>query len=127
VEAAGGLASDADQDKVNLADTVRDGQQLYIPHLNTPAPPSPTPMSGTTGNSTAIGASSGARADGLVNINTASTAELQTLHGIGPAFAERIIAYRQANGPFADPADIKKVKGIGDAVYEQNKARITVR
>ena len=62
---------------------------------------------------------------GPINLNTATKAELDTLPGIGPALADRIIEYRQKNGPFQRAEDIKKVSGIGDKVYENIKDRIT--
>jgi len=122
VEAAGGLASDADPEGVNLADSLVDGNQVFIPRVGTPPPPSPTPIAGSSG----LGAESAKSGLGLVNINTASSAELDTLPGIGPAYAGRIIAYREAHGPFASPAQIMQVKGIGEATYEKIKDRITV-
>ena len=61
-----------------------------------------------------------------VNINTASKEELMTLDGIGETYAERIIAFRDQNGPFQNPEDILKVKGIGEKTYEANQDRIIV-
>ena len=61
-----------------------------------------------------------------VNINTASIEELITLDGIGETYAERIIEFRDKNGPFQKPEDILKVKGIGDKIFEANQDRITV-
>jgi len=63
---------------------------------------------------------------GLININTANSSELQSLNGIGPAYAQRIIDYRTQNGPFQKIEDIKKVSGIGDATYLKIKDYITV-
>lgn len=62
----------------------------------------------------------------MVNINTASKEELMQLEGVGSVVAERIVEYREANGPFAAPEDIMNVKGIGSSTYEKNKDRITV-
>ena len=61
-----------------------------------------------------------------VNINTASTEELMQLEGVGSAYAQKIIQYREANGPFENPEDITNVKGIGNSTYEKNRDRITV-
>jgi competence protein ComEA len=116
VEAAGGLTEAADEEAVNLADYVRDGQQVHIAGRGTPSAPRPTSMTAES-----------AGAQGLVNINTATAAELESLPGIGKAYAERIIAYRQEHGPFTDPAQIMEVKGIGPARYEQIRLLITVR
>jgi len=64
---------------------------------------------------------------GKININTADREELMLLEGIGESYAERIIEYRQANGPFQQPEDIMKVKGIGPKIFELNKDRIQVQ
>lgn len=61
-----------------------------------------------------------------VNINIASEEELMQLEGIGSSYAQKIIEYREANGPFETPEGIMNVKGIGSATYEKNKDRITV-
>jgi competence protein ComEA len=62
-----------------------------------------------------------------VNINTAGVKELMTLTGVGRKAAERIVAYREARGPFKRPDDVKKVEGVGEAVWEKNRPRIVVR
>ncbi|MBC7235445.1 MAG: helix-hairpin-helix domain-containing protein [Chloroflexi bacterium] len=121
VDAAGGLALGADEARINLADFVSDGQQVFVPYLGTPAPLSPTPLSAGRGAASLAGGSVG-----LVNINTASAAELETLPGIGPAYAQRIIDYREQNGPFVDKSEIMRVNGIGQACYERIVDRITV-
>ncbi len=61
-----------------------------------------------------------------ININRATAEEIAQLKGIGPSYAERIIAYRETNGPFKSPEEITKVKGIGTKTFEANKGRITV-
>ncbi len=122
VEAAGGLTSDADPERVNLADRIQDAQQVFIPRLGKTPPPSPTPIAASLSGST----ESGQLGHGLININTASVAELDALPGIGPVYAARIIAYREDHGPFPSPAEIVQVKGIGTATYEKIEGRITV-
>ena len=62
-----------------------------------------------------------------VNINKASVADLMELKNIGEKYAERIVAYREKNGPFQKPEDITNVKGIGPKIFELNKGRITVK
>jgi competence protein ComEA len=117
VEAASGPASDADLDCINLALELQDQQQVYVPHQGEQSPPSP--VSG--------GASEGGETVGtLVNINAATEAELKTLPRIGPATAQRIIAYREVNGPFAAIEDIQDVPGIGPATFAGLEELITV-
>ena len=65
-------------------------------------------------------------ADGMVNINTASVDELMQLQKVGPKTAERIVAYRDANGPFKSVDDLQSVKGVGEKILELNKGRMTV-
>lgn len=129
VEAAGGMAPDADEERMNLADRLVDGQQVYVPRRGTPIPPSPTAAarlsSASPGHSGASGEA--VAVDGVVNINTATVAELETLPGIGPALAQRIVEHREANGPFADPAEIVAVRGIGEATYTKLADRIAVQ
>ena len=63
---------------------------------------------------------------GLVNLNTANVEQLMTLEGIGESYAERIIEFREKNGPFQSPEDLLKVKGIGEKTLEVNKGRIII-
>jgi len=115
--AAGGATSDADLDCINLAQEVRDQQQVYVPRRGEASPP-------------AAGASGGANARGTtgvkVNINTATAAELETLPRIGPTMAQRIVEYREANGPFKTVEDIQNVPGIGPTTFAGIKDLITV-
>ena len=86
--------------------------------LQNPAPAASSAKNDTT--------SPAAPVTGLVNINTASLGELDTLPGIGPAYAQAIINYRTTNGPFVRIEDIEKVKGIGPKTFEKMKSRITI-
>lgn len=86
--------------------------------LQNPTPTTSMVSSDTTATATPI--------TGIVNINTASVSELDTLPGIGPAYAQAIINYRTANGPFIRIEDIEKVKGIGPKTFEKMKSRITI-
>jgi competence protein ComEA len=61
-----------------------------------------------------------------ININTASSQELSQLKGVGPAYADKIVTYREANGPFAKPEDLVNVPGIGAKTFETNKDQIVV-
>ena len=62
----------------------------------------------------------------VVNINTATQAELETLQGVGPAKAKAIVEYRKKNGPFKSPDDLEKVNGIGPAIMKKVRKDITV-
>lgn len=109
VAAAGGLADEADAGGVNLARVLVDGEQLVVPKVGE-APP---PAAAATGGHAAAAASGGGR----VSLNQADVAALDTLPRIGPALAQRIIDWREANGPFTDVSQLLEVAGIGDAVY----------
>ena len=102
LELAGGLTVDADTSTINLASKITDEQIIKIPEL------------------------SGIEENGLININTANTASLDTLPNVGYDTASKIVQYRQDNGPFKTIADIKNVSGIGDATFEKIKNLITV-
>ena len=103
---AGGASKEADLDRINLAATLADGQQIYVPHQGEQDLPVQPPAAESAGGT-------------RININTASAEALETLPGIGPTLAQRIVAYRQANGPFAAVQDIMAVSGIGPAVFAQ--------
>ncbi|MGK9147240.1 ComEA family DNA-binding protein [Plantibacter flavus] len=102
IAAAGGLLPEADQAGVNLARFVSDGEQLRVPMTGE------TPVGAVPGQ-----APSGAVGASPVNLNTASAAELVGLPRIGEALAARIVAWREANGPFATVDDLGAVEGIG--------------
>lgn len=110
IEAAGGFAEGAAQGQLNLARVVADGEQVDVPSQEAiAAAAAPTAAAG--GGSPAAGAAAGA---GRVNINTADAATLQTLDGIGQATAAKIVADREANGPYKTIEDLTRVSGIGD-------------
>ncbi len=113
VEAAGGPAADADLERINLAVELRDQQQVYVPRQGEENPPS-------------LVSGGGDSATTPVNINTAMSAELETLPRIGPTTAQRIMEYREASGPFGTIEDIQNVPGIGPATFEGLKDLITV-
>lgn len=124
---------DADLSALNLAEILKDQKKLVVPRKMEQQAPGQNVVSQTMqvqapGNVavSSLQATPPARSSGLVNINTAGAAELDTLPGIGPALAERILQYRQANGPFQTIEDIKNVSGIGDKKYANLQHRITV-
>lgn len=116
LDAVGGAAADADLDSVNLAASLVDNQHVIVPRCT------PTPRPAVEVASAAKGAS----ATMLLNINTASAVELETLPHIGPAMAQRIIAYREAHGPFERIEDLQEVEGIGETRYRDLAPLITV-
>jgi len=120
IEAAGGITDDADLVRINLALELQDQQQIYVPHKDEVDAPPPV----ADGQSRSP--SGGIELSGQVNINTATIEELDTLPGIGPGYAQRIVEYRQLNGPFGSIEEITLVSGIGDATFEKIRDRITV-
>lgn len=130
VDAAGGLLTSANVDSINLAALLEDGQQLNIPYKAGEEPS--TQNSGGGGDELNLpgGAEeptdTGGGENELININTASLEELDSLPGIGPSIAQRIIDYRDQNGPFAAIEDILNVSGIGPSTFDQIKDLITV-
>lgn len=113
VAAAGGFTSTADQAALNLAQVVEDGQQIVV------AVQGAAPAQSSTG-----AAGAGAAAGGTVDINSADATALETLDGIGPALAERILAYRTAHGGFRSVNDLQNVTGIGPKKFAAIKANV---
>lgn len=111
IEKAGGLKKDAVLEAFNQAEVITDGQMIEIP---------------TYKEQKAAAAEQAAEADGLVNINTATVAELMTLNGIGEAKASAIVTYREEHGAFTDIEQLKNVSGIGESTYANVKDLITV-
>ncbi|MBF4570957.1 ComEA family DNA-binding protein [Herbiconiux sp. VKM Ac-1786] len=135
VAAAGGFAPTADSASVNLARPLVDGEQLRVLAVGE-TPPAPLPGApvaaapGAADSSAGSGAGSGAAAPGgaptLVDLNTATEIDLDTLPRIGPAMATRIVAYRDANGPFASIDDLLQIPGIGDKTLESLRPLLTL-
>jgi competence protein ComEA len=116
IEAAGGANSDADLSHLNLAQHLSDGEQVHVPQIGES---SVLPSQSEDGESEVT-------VTWPLNINTAAQAELETLPGIGPVLAQRIIEYREAHGPFATIEDIQNVPGIGPEKFDDIKDLITV-
>ncbi len=117
ISAAGGFLAEANKTGINLARALEDGEQLDVPYMEGGSPV-------IQDVSTAV-ATAASNAE-LININIASQAELESLPGIGPTTAKKIIQYREQNGPFLTAEDIINVSGIGPGTYERIKDLITV-
>jgi competence protein ComEA len=112
VNRAGGARKGADLTTLNLAAPLTDGTQIVVPKPGATAP-------GGTGTTSTGGAT-------IININTASETDLETLPGVGPVTAAAIIDYRTQNGPFATVDDLVDVSGIGPATLEEMRPFVTV-
>jgi competence protein ComEA len=115
--AAGGVLPGTDIALLNLARKVTDGELILVGVTAPPGAPGEAPPGDTTG---------GAAAGGKVNLNTATLAQLDSLPGVGPVLAQRILDHREKNGPFRTVSDLRQVEGIGDTRYEQLKELVTV-
>ena len=116
IDLAGGSLPGANLESINLAAFLKDGDRIFVPEIN---------ESGVPGDSRSPGnVLPGIQT--LIDINTASQAELESLPDIGPATALDIITYREQNGPFKTIEEIENVKGIGPKTFESIKAFITV-
>jgi len=121
IDKAGGITEDADLSKVNLAYVLSDGQKLYIPSLQDDE--LIQTVTDGSGDDVIVG---GETSNKIVNINKANQTELETLVGIGPSTALKIIEYRKENGSFKKIEDLMNVPGIGQAKFDAIKNDITV-
>lgn len=111
IKAAGDSAPGADLSTINLARVLSDGEQIYV--------------DATVTNSAGVRVSKVVRS-GPININRATASQLDSLDGIGPVIARRIIEYRKSNGPFITIEDLQKVSGIGVAKFATIKSKVRV-
>lgn len=126
IEAAGGLTEDSDISNVNLAYVLDDGVKVKIPTIDDEGKETEeTYISEDSGKNVIL--QEDEKAGSIVNINKATQTELETLPGIGPSLAGRIISYREQNGKFKTVEDIKNVAGIGDSKFENIKDFIKVK
>ena len=115
IEKAGGLKENADISNINLASILEDGIKIYIPTIEENKEEVNNVKDECNYN------------DNYININTATQAELESLPGIGPTTALKIINYRKGNGKFSSIEDIKKVSGIGESKFNSIKDLIKVK
>ena len=111
IKAAGGVLKGVDISDINLARVAIDGEQIYVGYV--PKTSSPT-------------AKSGKKFTGVININRATKSEFDSLVGIGPVIAARIVSYRNQNGPFMALEDLIKVPGVGPKTLEKMRPRLTL-
>jgi competence protein ComEA len=118
VARAGGLTRRADQAGVNLVARVQDGQQVVVPRRG---------AAGAVAGGAASAGGSGAAgpATGPVSLSSATVAQLDTLDGIGPTLAQRIVEYRQAHGGFSSIDQLRQVDGIGEKRFAALKEAVT--
>jgi competence protein ComEA len=109
VAAAGGFTAKADQASLNLAQVISDGEQIVV----------------AARGAIVAGAAPGTTSSGMVDINTADATGLETLDGIGPALAQRILAYRTAHGGFRSVNDLQNVTGIGPKKFAAIKGSVS--
>lgn len=113
--AAGGPTADADLAGINLAVRLKDEQQVHVPRKGESRPPasgtSPAPSGGAS----------------LLNLNTATQADLEALPGVGPVTAQRILDYRTRNGPFHQIEELKAAKLVTSATYDRIRGLVTVQ
>ena len=105
LDAVGGVTENADMERINIAGILHDGDQVHVFAIGETAAPGDVVLATPSGGI-------------VVHINTATLEELQTLPDIGPALAQRIIDYREANGSFADWDALDAVEGIGPVMLE---------
>lgn len=129
IEAAGGLTKDADTSSTNLAAVLSDATKLYIPskkeirmiETKTGEKASDPYIGGSTATT-----SKNDTATTLVNLNTATSAQLQELPGVGPSTADKILSYRKEYGSFKTKEELMNVSGIGEKTFDKLKDSITV-
>lgn len=132
VEQAGGATESANLDEINLADYIKDGQKIEVPSINKSNNAlADYKLGDNLLNSSVLKNSSEKNnqtkdKNELVNINTASASELQSLPGIGATIANSIIEYREENGDFQTTEELKNVSRIGDKTFDKLKDLVTV-
>lgn len=123
IAAAGGASRRADLTQLNLARVVADGEQVHVPR---PGEVVSAPPGGVAGGGAGGGGGLGAAGGGLVNLNTADLAALDSLPGVGPVLAQRILDWRAENGRFTSVEELGEVSGIGDKIMDQLRSKVTV-
>lgn len=126
INLAGGATSNADIDSLNLASRLKDGDKIVVPKKSEEGAASQSGASNLNNQNQAINFSSSGNSP-KININTASAKELESLPGIGPVLAQRIVDYRTQKGGFQTIEEIMEVSGIGEKKFQAIKDLITVK
>jgi len=124
VKAAGGASSKADLSALNLARVLVDGEQVRVPAVGEVVAPGPSP--GSASGATGGGGVAGGGAGRPVSLNTADLAALDTLPGVGPVLAQRILDWRSSHGRFASIDELGEVSGIGEKLLAQLTPLVTL-
>lgn len=124
IDKAGGISNKADLSKINLAYVVQDGQKVYVPSIDDKE--NVNTITEEAGTNVIKDGTDSSNKGSKININKASQTELETLNGIGPSTALKIINYRSDNGEFKKIEDIKNVPGIGESKFENIKNDICI-
>lgn len=130
IEKAGGVKENADLKNINLATILEDGMKIHIPTIEETEANKNTEIENNNFQAiteTTDNLLNTEKTKEKININTATKEELDTLPGIGPSIASKIINYRQENGKFKNIEELKEVSGIGEAKYEKIKDLITIK
>lgn len=129
LDAAGGAGPNADTSKLGMAAPLNDADQVIVPERRATQPATTAPAQGNGGDATPTKAPAPegtAQLAGPIDINAATAAELDGLPGIGPTLAQRIVDYRETNGPFQTVEELADVRGISDAMVAQLRPLITI-
>lgn len=123
IKKAGGFTDEADETKINLAQKITDQMQIIVPNLHSKQEGGVTEE--TSGKATSSNTTLSNSKQGVININTATLEELQTIKGIGKKKAEAILQYRKEHGAFRSKEDLLQVKGIGKKALEAIESQVT--
>lgn len=123
IKKAGGFTEEADETKINLAQKITDQMQIIVPNVHAKQEGGVTEENSGKGSS--FNTNSSNSKQGMVNINTATLEELQTIKGIGKKKAEAILQYRKEHGAFRTKEDLLQVKGIGKKALEAIESQVT--
>jgi competence protein ComEA len=118
VSSAGGATAKADLAAINLASKVTDGQQIIVPKHGQ--------QSAVVGGGPVVGSAAASAPDAQIDLNNATTEQLDTLDGVGPATAKKILAYRAQHGPFKSVSELAQIPGIGPKKLAAMKPRLRV-